>query len=359
MSAVVTTMTADEAARHDQSLIDVLVHSLYPGASRDSASMVLAYCRAAGLDPMQKPVHIVPMNVKSGNKDSYGNDIYVKKDVVMPGIGLYRVQAARTGQYAGQDEPVWGPVKTITYSERKREWVEVPGRDRKQPRDTWVERTLEYPEWCAVSVYRLVGGFRSKFTAVEYWLENYATAGRDSDAPNEMWARRTRGQLAKCAEAQALRKGFPEVGAQPTAEEMEGRVFDDAAPEFTSQATTSGPQRMSERAALPDATAEQAAAQAVMNAATTAAADNVIAQPVGSPAPVPAQAPPPAPPAQAPAPAAGDPASEGERKNVVITAKAKRIDVVALLRELGYGLDPATLAGLTRPQFKALKARLA
>ena len=42
-------------------LTNVLRSSLYPGASPESIKMVLGYCRAAGLDPMQKPVHIVPM----------------------------------------------------------------------------------------------------------------------------------------------------------------------------------------------------------------------------------------------------------------------------------------------------------
>ena len=72
-------------------------------------------------------------------------------------------------------------------------------------------------------------GLVAEFTANERWLENYATASKDSAAPNSMWKRRAFAQLAKCAEAQALRKAFPEVGSAPTADEMEGKSFEEAA----------------------------------------------------------------------------------------------------------------------------------
>ena len=178
----------------------VLRTSLYPGAQDESIKMAISYCRATGLDPMHKPVHIVPMwDKKSGGM----------RDVIMPGIGLYRTQAARSGDYAGISEPVFGPDVIATL-----DGVNVT-----------------YPEWCRVTVKRLLRtGAIAEFSATERWTENYSAQKRDSLAPNAMWLKRPYGQLAKCAEAQALRKAFPELGSQPTSDEMEGKELGDSSP---------------------------------------------------------------------------------------------------------------------------------
>lgn len=299
----------------DDELLPVLRSSLYPGAKDDSIKLVLSYCRAAGLDPMQKPVHLVPMNVK---KAGGGRDDYEWRDVVMPGIGLYRTQAARTGELAGIDEPQFGPM------------ISAFG--------------VEFPDWCKVTVYRMIGGQRVAFTACEFWTENYATARRDSDAPNAMWKRRPRGQLAKCAEAQALRKAFPELGAQPTADEAivePGDVFDaatgaPAAPSFNVQRKTK-PAAVPKPADVTDATevAAQRAADAVRDPFS------------------------PQPPLDSVAAPAQDEEGEtfvglGEIAFLRNKSKAAGIDLQALLDEQG-GL---VLERLTKADFDALKAEL-
>ncbi len=189
MNEIATTLQEGE-------LVRVLQSSLYPGASEASVKMVLGYCKASGLDPMQKPVHIVPMwDSKAGSM----------RDVVMPGIGMYRIQAARSG-CAGVTEPEFGPDATESIGGQQ----------------------ITYPAWCRVTVKRrLQTGEVVEFTAKEFWRENYAVrGGKDkSIAPNAMWTKRPYGQLAKCAEAQALRKAFPEIGSEPTADEMAGKAL--------------------------------------------------------------------------------------------------------------------------------------
>jgi phage recombination protein Bet len=152
---------------------------------------------------MQKPVHIVPM---------WDGKAKQMRDVIMPGVGLYRTQASRTGTFAGQTEPEFGPMVTETLG----------------------GVAVTYPEWARVTVKKVMpGGLVAEFTAREYWIENYAVKGgqEKSIAPNAMWMKRPRGQIGKCAAAQALRLAFPEMGAQPTAEEMEGKPLDPDEPQ--------------------------------------------------------------------------------------------------------------------------------
>lgn len=210
-NALATSANKSGLATMDESeLIGVLQSSLYPGASIPSIKMVLGYCRAAGLDPMQKPAHIVPM---------WDSKASAMRDVVMPGIGLYRTQAARSGQYAGVSDPEFGPDVT-----EKIGGVEIT-----------------FPKWCRVVVKRaLQSGQIVEFAATEFWKENYAVKGgkEKSVAPNAMWQKRPYGQIAKCAEAQALRKAFPEFGAAPTADEMEGKEFDHSERVITGEVVT-------------------------------------------------------------------------------------------------------------------------
>ena len=197
MSNIAAINTSNEI---DQHIWSALKNSLYTGAKDESIKMVLDYCKAAKLNPMQKPVHIVPMSVKNALTGKYEY-----KDVVMAGVGLYRIQAARSQQYAGVSEPEFGEDVTCN----------LGGAD------------ITYPKWCKVTVKKIVNNTIVEFTAKEYWLENYA-AKKDELTPNTMWRKRPYGQLAKCAEAQALRKAFPEIVSQhPTAEEMEGKNFND------------------------------------------------------------------------------------------------------------------------------------
>ena len=205
-------------ATSNADVIRVLRNSLYPGAKPESVELVLAWCRANGRDPMRKPIHIVPMNIKDALTGKWG-----WQDTLMPGIGTYRTDAARTGQYAGKSEPEFGPDVTRDFDGCK----------------------VTFPAWCRVTVRRTLNGTICEYSAKEMWVENYAT-GKEGRGVNAMWQKRPYGQLAKCAESQALRMAFPEeTGNSYTAEEMEGKGFEgttiDAEPDRQTPASQSKP----------------------------------------------------------------------------------------------------------------------
>ena len=189
----------------DESTWGALCNTIYPGANPDSIIMAVDYCKARKLDIMLKPVHLVPMQVTDARTKEK-----VWRDVPMPGIGMYRIQADRSGNYAGADEPEFGPTITQEFPDQYNAGKTI---------------RVSYPEWCKYTVYKFVNGQRVAYIAKEYWIENYSTQSSKTECPNAMWKKRPYAQLAKCTEAQALRKGWPEIGSEPTAEEMEGKTF--------------------------------------------------------------------------------------------------------------------------------------
>lgn len=181
-----------------------LMNSLFPGAKAESVVMVWDYCAARKLDPLKKPCHIVPMQVK----DQHGE--YVWRDVVMPGIYEYRTTANRTGQYLGHSKPVYGPE------------VEYMG--------------VKAPEWCELTVFRWndAAKMRAEFPVRVKFAEAAATTW-DKQAKahkiNSRWSKAPEQMLTKCTEAAGLREGFPdELGGTQSAEEMEGKELIDITP---------------------------------------------------------------------------------------------------------------------------------
>lgn len=189
MANEVMTLPPNVVARGvDSAQWNTLTNSLYPGARADSVLMVIDYCRARKLDPLLKPVHIVPMQVKIGNN-------YVWRDVVIPGIYMYRMIAHNTKQYLGHSRPLYGPK---------------------------LEECFGFPEWCEMTIYRAVGGNRAEFPVRVYFME--VVQFNKDGVPNARWAKAGIQMLTKCCEAAGLREGFPdELGGTHTDDEMDER----------------------------------------------------------------------------------------------------------------------------------------
>lgn len=199
-----STLPAPVAERGiDAAQWNTLCNSLFPGAKQDSVLMVIDYCRARKLDPMKKPCHIVPIQVKQ-------NGALVWRDVVMPGIYEYRTTAQRTGDYLGHAKPEYGPD------------IQHAG--------------VTAPEWCEFTVYRWNERAAQKieFPVRVYFREACATK-KEKDAggnrtgslvANDRWGKAPFQMLTKCAEAAALREAFPdELGGTSTEDEMIGKAI--------------------------------------------------------------------------------------------------------------------------------------
>jgi phage recombination protein Bet len=124
------------------------------------------------------------VSVRSG-LDPFAKQIYAVKRqgrmTIQTGIDGYRSIAARTGEYDGQDEPVYGP-------------------------DCPCGKAPRHPESSTVRVYRK--GMSRAVAATAFWHEYVPDAG-PSGKGDQMWRKMPHVMIAKVAEALALRKAFP------------------------------------------------------------------------------------------------------------------------------------------------------
>lgn len=182
---------------------------LYPAAETPEIIMaVVEYCAARNLDPFRRPVHVVPM---------WNTKLRRRVQVVMQGINEIETTAHRTARWAGMDLPQWGPA-------HRRKFRGTTENDDGSTSNVEIE--LEFPLWCAVTVYRLVGKERRPFTEQLFWEESYATDAFRSEVPNARWRKAPRQMLHKCTKAAVLRAAFPEESFGYAAEEMEDREID-------------------------------------------------------------------------------------------------------------------------------------
>lgn len=194
----------------------VLTEAIFPSAeTTEGVILALAYCKKLGYDVFKHPVNIVPIWNKKLGKNVEG---------VWPGIGAFRITAARTKGYAGCDAAVFGPTTKRSFTGDVKVWDGGGGSHHERKTSE-----VEFPEWCQVTVYRVIDGVRCPFVGPRVvWLETYGTLGYNNELPNGMWSDRPFGQCEKCAEAAALRKAFPEeLGNEHTDDEMR-RGFRDA-----------------------------------------------------------------------------------------------------------------------------------
>lgn len=196
--------------------IALIKQQIAPDVNEGELGLFLEVCRSTGLNPLFRQIYAI---VRS--KDDPKN----RKMTIQTGIDGYRLLAARTGTLAGIDDAEFDI----------------------DPSESW------HPAAARVTVWRFVQGHRVPFTATARWSE-YAQKNVKGDYTG-MWTRSKMpfAQLAKCAEALALRKACPaELSGIYTGDEM-GQAdnppieYVDATPE--PQRPTQNPQPQQQRQA--------------------------------------------------------------------------------------------------------------
>lgn len=160
--------------------VDLIKRTIAVGATHDELYLFLNQAKRTGLDPLSRQIHFVK------RKD---------KGTIQTAIDGYRLIADRTGKYAGNDDYLF---------------------DEGIPQYTHMMSGRGTPTTATATVYKLIYGVKTAFTATAGWGEYFP-----GEAQGFMWKKMPYLMIGKCAEALALRKAFPaELSGVYTNEEM-------------------------------------------------------------------------------------------------------------------------------------------
>lgn len=187
-----------------QTQLAALQHLGIDQADKGDLDVFMHYCQRTGLDPFTRQIYMIGRNVRQGNQ-------WVKRWTIQTAIDGARLIARRAADRDGSTYSTSGPFWCGTDGK----WVDV-----------WLKPT---PPAAAKYVVHYKGG---DFTGVVRY-DAYKAVNKKGEVIG-LWGKMADTMLAKCAEALALRKAFPQdLSGLYVSEEMQ--QADNNQPQATQQ----------------------------------------------------------------------------------------------------------------------------